>query len=68
MGLRMGSMGVLMVIKKSESRSFSQPNMNINSIHDQSRDLSSNGMPQWAVGMCKKLDTIGKLLSSQLQT
>ena len=54
--------------EKSESRSFSQPYMNINSTHDQSRDLSSNGMPQWAVGMCKQLDTIEKQLSSQLQT
>lgn len=49
--------------------SCSQNNINISSpTQNSSRDQSHNGMPQWAIGMCKQLDTIEKQLTSQLQT
>ena len=42
--------------------------MNMNSAQNQSRDSDINGMPQWAIGTCKQLDTIEKQLSSQTET
>ena len=55
-------------VPDSESRSGSQ-SLNVERMNDaQSRDADTNGMPQWAKGMCKQLDCIQKQLTSQIET
>ena len=52
----------------SETMSHRQPGIGESVNSAQSRDTDNNGMPQWAVGMCKQLNSIEQNLSSQINT
>ena len=47
---------------------MSHSQLDIDSSHVLSRDLDTNGLPQWAIGMCNQLSSIEKKMSSQLDT